>query len=127
MENVRKEAKYPEVTLSEYICSKIKNIYFADKIWPECYRQVANKFTEFKVIVRKFYGGYTRDDNIELLKRVRHFAENDIKEAFEMPMKEEKKVPEEKKKYSDKVIWVPVPVHSPEILEAVNKLLGSSK
>lgn len=73
------EAKYEEITLGEPICIKIKQIYFSDVPWHKCYRQVADKFTVFKRILRKFYSII---NNVELLKKTLQFSEKDIMDVF---------------------------------------------
>jgi hypothetical protein len=73
------EAKYPLITLSQSVVEKIKIIYFPDKPWPECYKNVAQKFTGLKQKMRKFYTGRT---DIEILHELRKYSDDDIKEAF---------------------------------------------
>ena len=49
------EAKYQEIILGEPICKRLKEIYFSDISWPKCSRQIANKFTLLKKVMRKIY------------------------------------------------------------------------
>ena len=74
------EAKYPEITLGEPICIQLKQMYFPETPWPECYRQIADRLTELKKIARKFYVG---KDNCEILKEIIKYSDDDIREMFE--------------------------------------------
>jgi hypothetical protein len=73
------EAKYPEITLGEPVCAKLKDIYFSAKEWHACYRDVAAKFNEFKNIARKFYSG--KSDK-EMLTELVKYTKEDIIDAF---------------------------------------------
>lgn len=73
------EAKYPEITLGEPICIKIKEIFYPNIPWPDCYRKVADKFTELKHIARKFYAG---KDIIEILQELNKYNQEDIADMF---------------------------------------------
>ena len=72
------EPKTTEVDLGTIICKNLKEIYFSEKKWPECYMQIAQKFTKLKRIMRKFYSD---DKEIDVLRRLRSFSEADIEEA----------------------------------------------
>jgi hypothetical protein len=74
------EAKYPEITLGEPVCSKLKDIYFKDIPWSQCHRQVASKFTALKEIITKFYADRTR---IDALKELILYSDKDIMDVFE--------------------------------------------
>lgn len=67
------------------MCEKLKIIYFNDVHWQACYKQVANKFTELKQIMRKFYNTDKNnfDSEIEMLKELSKFSKESIKEALE--------------------------------------------
>jgi hypothetical protein len=73
------EAKLPEITLGETICEKLKNIYFHDESWISCYKKVAYKFSELKKIAKRFYSDKS---NIEVLREICKFSENDIKDIL---------------------------------------------
>lgn len=118
------EAIMPEITLGEIICIRIKQIYFSDESWPDCYQKVANKFTVFKRIMRKIYPD---TEIVEILKKVQKFDTMDIQEIFSMEgdylkddsVRSENGLP----KYDKRVIWVPVPVDKPELLGDIRKML----
>lgn len=74
------EAKLPEITLGETACRKLKDIYFKDEKWPDCYKKVAEKFTELRCIGRNFYGYETE---LEIIKELARYSEKDILEAFD--------------------------------------------
>ena len=118
------EAKYPEITLDETVCIKIKQIYFNEKKWPDCYRDVANKFTLFKKIMRKIY---PYKDILEILKSVQRFDTHDIQEVFDMESDYLKPEPEKNAagmpKYDKNVVWIPVPVNETEKLATIRKML----
>ena len=69
----------PEITLGEGICAKLKVIYFSDKAWIDCYKQVAEKFTVMKNIMRKFY---TEKTDTEILKELIKYDTTDIEDIF---------------------------------------------
>lgn len=73
------EAKYPTITLSELPVEKIKTIYFPDQPWADCYKEVAQKFTALKQIMRKFY---TDKEEIEMLRELATYSKEDIQDAF---------------------------------------------
>jgi hypothetical protein len=63
------------------VCEKLKVIYFKDLPWVDCYKTIAQRFTELKKIARKFY--YDKNE-IEILKELNKYTHNAIKDAFEM-------------------------------------------
>lgn len=73
------DAKLPDITLGETVCIMLKRMYFPDTPWQECYKDVANKFSELKAVMRKFYTGKT---DLEILHEIRRYSEDDISEAF---------------------------------------------
>jgi hypothetical protein len=75
----RREAKFEEITLGEAVCITLRNIYHTDTPWPACYQQVADKFTELKKIMRKFYADKS---DLEILKELVRYSQDDIKDAF---------------------------------------------
>jgi hypothetical protein len=115
------EAKHPEITLGEPICEKIKNIYHANKSWQACYKQVSEKFTILKRLMRKIYPD---KDILELLREINKFDTMSYQEIFEMQhdfFKEEEL--KHKSDYRKKVTWVPVPIDKPELLEEIRQML----
>lgn len=68
------------VALSEPVCVKIKQLYFPDATWFECYRRVAKKFTEVKAKARKYLVGKTEK---EMLKELRNFSTTDIEDMMD--------------------------------------------
>lgn len=73
------EAKLPEIVLAESICEKIKNVYFPNKSWVQCYQDVARGFTELKRIARQFY---TDKTDKEILTELTRYGTDDIREAY---------------------------------------------
>lgn len=115
------EAKYPEITLGEPIYEKLKQIYFANAPWSECYRQVADKFTLVKRIMRKIYPD---KDILDLLREINKFDTMSYQDAFDMQadlLREE--VERSKSGYREKVTWAPVPIDKPELLSEIKKML----
>lgn len=68
------------VAFSEPICIKIKQLYFPDTTWFECYRRVATKFTDVKRKARKMLVGKTEE---EMLKELRNFSTTDIEDMMD--------------------------------------------
>ena len=74
------EAKIPEITLGESVCVKLKDIYFKEIAWVDCYRDVAKKLSEMKAIGKEFYV----DKNCtEVLSELIRYSHQDIVDAFE--------------------------------------------
>jgi predicted nuclease of restriction endonuclease-like RecB superfamily len=73
------EAKYPIITLGATVCEKLRDIYFSDKHWSECYKDVAQKFTFLKQIMRRFY---TDKTDIDILKELIKYSNDDIVDIF---------------------------------------------
>ena len=76
--------KYTEfnelVNLGERICITIKQLYFADTPWNECYRKVGDKFTEVKRKARKCL---PQMNEKEMLKELRNFSTTDIEDMMD--------------------------------------------
>lgn len=121
MPETKPEAKYEEITLGETICKIIKEVFYKDIPWPSCYRQVADKFTIFKKILREFHN---EKDNVKILKQVQHFKEKDVMEVFDLE-KETTEKETKKNKYGNDVTWVPVPNDKPELLDKIRQLVNS--
>lgn len=75
------EATYSEIVIGETVCKKLKDLYFNDKEWVDCYNQVAQKFTELKRILRKFY---TDKIDVDIFRELIKYSSDDINEVFNM-------------------------------------------
>jgi hypothetical protein len=73
------EAKMVDITLGETVCEKLKALYFKDSPWPECYQQVADRFTELKRHARQFYAG---QGDVDILKELIKYSTHDIDEMY---------------------------------------------
>lgn len=62
------------------VCIKLKDIYFNDKKWAECYRDVGYKLSELKAIAKKFY---VELGDIEIMMELSKYSKNDIQDAIE--------------------------------------------
>lgn len=67
-----------QVVLGEQVCIKLKQIYWPDKTWDESYRDVAGKLTLLKQKARLLL---KHMDEVEMLKTLRGFGHDDIKEV----------------------------------------------
>lgn len=115
-----------EIDVGENVCKLIKKMYFHDTHWSQCYRQVADKFTMMKKILRRFYGLEKKDLTTDIWEKIEKYTEKDIEEVFllEDDFMESKAPSQGKlKKYTDNVVWVPVPTNKPEVLAKVRGLL----
>lgn len=76
--------KYTEfnelVNLGELVCLRIKQTYFNNEPWNECYRKVAAKFTEVKRKARKYLSHMNEK---EMLTELRNFSTTDIEEIMD--------------------------------------------
>lgn len=61
------------------VCKKIKNMFFKDKKWQECYRDVANKFTQMKKICRPCYPNLSENQFLETISK---YSDADILDVF---------------------------------------------
>lgn len=69
----------PYINLGAMICEKLKVIYHNDKKWNECYKDVGDKFTNLKVIAKKFYQDKSE---IEILIEMGKFSHSDVIDAL---------------------------------------------
>lgn len=69
-----------QVELGATPCYLIKNIYYPDKAWIDCYKEVANQFTTLKKIIRK---KAPLLEELEILRMVSRFTLIDITEILE--------------------------------------------
>lgn len=69
-----------EIELGARICSRLKNIYFKDTAWINCYKLIASKFTFLKNKARKFYPDKT---SIEIIQELLKYKDQDLMDAFE--------------------------------------------
>lgn len=79
----RKDSVRKMVNLGAEIGERIKQLYYPNHKWKDCAVAVALKLTIFKQILRKSFT-MTREEDDELLGKVRFFSIEDIKEVFEM-------------------------------------------
>lgn len=76
---LKKETITQIINLGDPICRRLKQIYYPDKPWVECYKDVSIKFSQLKKIAKRFYTDKTdKDILIELAK----YSNNDIKDCF---------------------------------------------
>jgi hypothetical protein len=66
--------------LGSNICSMLRDIYFRDKPWAECYKDVSMKFTYLKTAARKFYAN---NDETEMLSFLSQYSREDLREMLE--------------------------------------------
>lgn len=69
-----------QVALGEQICIKLKQLYYPEATNFDSYRSVAGKLTELKKKARLVL---THMTEIEILKQLRNFTTEDIKELIE--------------------------------------------
>jgi hypothetical protein len=74
----RMDAIAGEINQGAIVCARLKIIYFNQVPWIECYRDVANKFTTLKKIMREFYS----QNDKEIIPMLIKYSEEDIMEAF---------------------------------------------
>jgi hypothetical protein len=69
-----------QVALGEQICVKLKHIYYPETTGFDSYRAVAEKLTELKKKARLVL---THMTEVEILKQLRNFTTEDIKELMD--------------------------------------------
>jgi len=74
------DAKYEEIMLGVPICIKLRDIYFRDVPWADCYKQVSERFSALKSVALKFYADKT---GIEVLKELILYNHQDIMDVFD--------------------------------------------
>jgi len=74
------EAKHPEITLGEPICQKLREIYYPEFAWIDCYKLIAIRFSKLKNIAKNFYC----DKNERyILSELTRYSEQDIKDVLD--------------------------------------------
>lgn len=73
------DAKYPEITLGESVCEKIRTIYFNGSHWTDCHKEVAKLYNQIKNSARSFY---TDKSEYEILVELNRYSFEDIKDAL---------------------------------------------
>lgn len=120
------KAAYEEIDIGARICTLLKEMYFVDIPWVDCYRQVADKFTLLKKILRKFYGISNQD---ELMEKVKLLDKTLIEDAFSIAndvLHDNALVVNGiVTRYAGKVTWIPVPLDEPELVETIRKMVVS--
>jgi predicted DNA-binding protein (UPF0278 family) len=69
-----------QINLGATTCYLIKNIYYSDKDWIDCYKYVSSKFARLKEIMGKKAPNI---EEIELLKIIGTMTVEDIKDVFD--------------------------------------------
>jgi len=110
-----------EIEIGASICRKLQAIYFPLLHWALCSHEVSKKFTTLKQILRKFEPEL---NGIKLLQKIDEFSSANFKEAFSLEDDYLKKKEKVDNKYGEKVVWIPVPIDKPALLDEVRKLLA---
>jgi hypothetical protein len=78
-----------------------------------------------KKILRLFYGLEKKPFTLDIWEMINKYTEKDIEDVFSMEndFTDKPKEQNKLKKYTDNVVWVPVPVNKPETLAKVRGLL----
>jgi hypothetical protein len=61
------------------VCEKLKDIYFSDQKWVDCYRDVSAKLNELKIKACKFYAHLTL---LDVMKELTRYRKEDIVEIM---------------------------------------------
>lgn len=75
----KKEDIKNQINLGSPVCEKIKQIYYANEPWIDCYKKVSGKFTQLKDIAKNFY---TDKDDKQILMELVKYTNDDIKDCF---------------------------------------------
>jgi len=119
---------FREIEIGEKVCLLIKQNYFPNESWINVYQRVSNKFTMLKAILRRFYGLEKKELTKDIWERINKYDEIDIEDTLSMEndFKPTEGTLETKvKKYTDNVLWVPVPISQSETLAKIKGLLSS--
>lgn len=73
------EAIREQITLGEPICKKLKQMYFANRPWPECKQDLPKKFNQLKAIMRRAFPDKTEK---EMLIELVRYNEEDIRDIL---------------------------------------------
>ena len=76
---IRTEAKLPEITLGESICTKLKQIYHLNQPWAQLKHSIPAKLVRLKQTMRTAYPDW---DEAMRLRELARFTEQDIREAL---------------------------------------------
>jgi hypothetical protein len=69
------DAMTKEMNLGSTVCVQLKSFYWLEKPWPECYQDVAQKFTDLKKVARKFYAD---KDTLGVLSELIRYSGKDL-------------------------------------------------
>ena len=69
-----------EIILGANVCERLKNIYFKEMNWIDCYRNIAVKFSFLKSISKRFD---IDKSNLQVLNELIKYSNQDILDAFE--------------------------------------------
>jgi predicted nuclease of restriction endonuclease-like RecB superfamily len=71
--------KYTAIELGSTICSKLKQIYYPNDKWADCYKKVGEILVDLKKIARKFFSDKSEE---EILIQLGRFTLEDIQDMF---------------------------------------------
>ncbi len=69
------------INLGAPICQKLKDIFFPNETWFKSYKEVSKKFTELKVLARKFFSGKS---DVEILQELGKYSTEDLMELMNL-------------------------------------------
>lgn len=75
----KSEAITIQINLGSPICEKIKQIYYPNEPWIDCYKKISAKFTQLKKIAKNFY---TDKDEKQILMELGKYTSDDIKDCM---------------------------------------------
>jgi hypothetical protein len=73
------EARYPEIVLSDNLCSRLKLILYPDKPWIDCYNLVVIQLSDLRAKAKAFYSD---KDSLEILKELIRYSDEDLLEML---------------------------------------------
>lgn len=70
----------PEITLGEEICDRLRRIYHPSAEKAQSYKAIAKLYSEIRRVAKIYYPELT---DVERLKQIRGWSDNDIQEALD--------------------------------------------
>lgn len=68
-----------QINLGAQVCERLRIIYYKNKKWTECHKEVSKDFSRLKEIAKKFYTDLTEH---EILVELNRYNDSDILDAM---------------------------------------------
>jgi hypothetical protein len=70
-----------EINLGAVVCNNLKIIFHQNEAWPECWKEVAKKFTELKIIMKNIL---PEKNSFEIVQELSKYSVEDLKDVLDV-------------------------------------------